>query len=74
MNRIIMTGLDVLMIQNFTITEKGIYKTKRGKHGGTYAHWKIALAYAQYLSHELHMRVTRIGETRIDHPDLPKLK
>ena len=34
-----------------------IYKTKRGKGGGTYAHWQIALAYAKYLSHELHMRV-----------------
>ena len=34
-----------------------IYKTTRGKHGGTYAHWKIALAYAQYLSHELHERI-----------------
>lgn len=34
-----------------------IYKTTRGKGGGTYAHWQIALAYAKYLSHELHMRV-----------------
>ena len=34
-----------------------IYKTKRGKGGGTFAHWKIALAYAQYLSHELHSHI-----------------
>ena len=34
-----------------------IYKTTRGKGGGTFAHWQIALAYAKYLSHELHMRV-----------------
>lgn len=34
-----------------------IYKTTRGKGGGTYAHWQIALAYAKYLSHELHMQV-----------------
>ena len=31
--------------------------TTRGKGGGTFAHWQIALAYAKYLSHELHMRV-----------------
>lgn len=37
-----------------------VYKTKRGKGGGTYAHWQIALAYAEYLSHELHMRVNEI--------------
>lgn len=35
----------------------GIYKTKRGKGGGTFAHWKIALAYAQYLSRELHSHI-----------------
>lgn len=34
-----------------------IYKTKRGKGGGSFAHWKIALAYAQYLSHELHNHI-----------------
>ena len=34
-----------------------IYKTKRGKGGGSFAHWKIALAYAQYLSHELHSHI-----------------
>ena len=34
-----------------------VYKTTRGKGSSTFAHWQIALAYAQYLSHELHMRV-----------------
>ena len=34
-----------------------VYKTTRGKGSSTYAHWQIALAYAKYLSHELHMRV-----------------
>jgi hypothetical protein len=29
--------------------------SKRGKGGGTYAHWQIALAYAKYLSPEFHM-------------------
>lgn len=31
------------------------------KHGvGTYAHWQIALAYAKYLSPELHMQVNEV--------------
>ena len=43
--------------KNLNVAANDIYKTKRGKGGGTYAHWQIALAYAKYLSHELHMRV-----------------
>ena len=34
-----------------------VYKTTRGKGSSSFAHWQIALAYAKYLSHELHMRV-----------------
>ena len=45
------------MDTNLNVTRCAIYKTKRGKGGGTFAHWKIALAYAQYLSHELHERI-----------------
>lgn len=37
-----------------------IYATKRGQGGGTYAHWQIALAYAKYLSPELHMQVNEV--------------
>ena len=43
--------------ENLKVSATHIYKTTRGKGGGTYAHWQIALAYAKYLSHELHMRV-----------------
>lgn len=28
---------------------------KKGRNGGTYAHWQIGLAYAKYLSPEFHM-------------------
>ena len=41
----------VLVEQGFQIAEKSrILKTKRGKGGGTLAHWKLALDYAGYLS------------------------
>ena len=45
------------VVDNLNVPEKHIYKTTRGKGGGTYAHWQIALAYAKYLSHDLHMHV-----------------
>lgn len=37
-----------------------IIKASRGKGGGTYAHKNIALAYAKYLSPELHMQVNDV--------------
>ena len=37
-----------------------IYQSKRGVGGGTFAHWQIALAYAKYLSPELHMAVNEV--------------
>lgn len=43
--------------KNLNVTRCDIYKTTRGKGGGTFVHWQIALAYAKYLSPELHMRV-----------------
>ena len=46
---------------NLNTRKTGIYQTKRGKHGGgTFAHWQIALAYAKYLSPELHMQVNEV--------------
>lgn len=32
-----------------------ILSVTRGRHGSTFAHWQIGLAYAQYLSPEFHM-------------------
>lgn len=37
-----------------------LYATTRGKGGGTWAHWQIALAYAKYLSPALHMQVNEV--------------
>jgi hypothetical protein len=46
--------------ENLNTRKTGIYKTARGKGGGTFAHWQIALAYAKYLSPKLHMQVNEI--------------
>lgn len=42
---------------NLNAAKSRIYKTSRGKGGGTVAHWQIGLAYAKYLSPVLHMEV-----------------
>lgn len=51
----------------------GIIKTKRGKGGGTWAHWQIALAYAKYLSPELHMFVNQCFKERLEEESNPEL-
>jgi len=45
---------------NLNTRKTGIYKTTRGKGGGTFAHKQIALAYAKYLSPALHMEVNDV--------------
>jgi len=45
---------------NLNVPLRDIYKTAKGKGGGTFAHWQIALAYAKYLSPELHMQVNEV--------------
>lgn len=47
--------------KKLNMPENHIFETKRGRGvGGTYAHWQVALAYAKYLSPELHMQVNEV--------------
>jgi hypothetical protein len=46
--------------ETLKVNAADVLKATRGKGGGTYAHWQIALAYAKYLSPELHMQVNEI--------------
>lgn len=46
--------------ENLNTAHCRIYKATKGKGGGTFAHWQIALAYAKYLSPELHMQVNEV--------------
>lgn len=50
-----------------------IYKTTRGKFGGTWAHWQIALAYAKYLSPEFHAWANQAIKDRIEEDRSPEL-
>lgn len=49
-----------------------IYKAQRGKGGGTYAHWQIALAYAKYLSPALLLPAVPISPHRERSADYPQ--
>lgn len=46
--------------ENLNTSQCRIYKATKGKNGGTFAHWQIALAYAKYLSPALHMQVNEV--------------
>jgi len=52
----------------------GFIKTVRGRNGGTWAHWQIALAYAKYLSPELHMFVNQCFKDHMEEASNPDLK
>lgn len=55
-------------------TEKSrILKSKRGRNGGTWAHWQLALSYAQYLSPELHLAVNGVFKERLEEMVDPEL-
>ncbi len=55
-------GKDFLnsIVKKLNVPPRDVYKTTRGRYGATFAHWQIALAYAKYLSHELHMHVNEV--------------
>lgn len=44
---------------------------KKGKNGGTYAHWQIGLAYAKYLSPEFHMWCNTVVRERMEGKPTP---
>lgn len=43
-----------------------VIKIQRGKGGGTWAHWQIALAYAKYLSPEFHMWCNQVVRAHME--------
>ena len=42
--------------QKLNTGKSRIYKSTRGRNGGTWVHWQIATAYATYLDEEVHMQ------------------
>ena len=52
---------------------KSVLLKKAGKNGGTWAHWQLALSYAQYLSPELHLAVNQAFKERLEENIDPEL-
>jgi hypothetical protein len=50
----------------YNVEESHIIKTKRGKGGYTMVHWQLALAYAKYLSPEIHLQVNQVFKERTE--------
>lgn len=50
-----------------------IIKTKRGKNGGTEAHWQVAIEYAQYLDPHIAIQCNQWIKDRIEEDRNPEL-
>ena len=48
------------------LPDSQVMDVKRGKGGGTWAHWQIGLAYAKYLSPEFHMWCNTVVRERME--------
>lgn len=55
------------------VSSGDIYKTAKGRYGGTWAHWQIALAYAKYLSPAFHAWANQVIKERIEEDACPEL-
>lgn len=55
------------------VTQDYLLKKERGRAGSTYAHKQIALAYAKYLSPELHVAVNNVFFQRLEEQRNPGL-
>lgn len=59
--------------KNLKVPVEHLLETSKGRTGGTFAHWQIALAYAKYLSPELHMHVNEVYKERLEETANPEL-
>jgi hypothetical protein len=62
------------LAESLNVPVEHIIKSKRGKSGGTWAHWQIGLAYAQYLSTSLHRFVNQCFMDYVAEANNPSLK
>ena len=63
------------LAQSLNTAKNRIWKSRRGKiGGGTWAHWQIGLAYAQYLSTDLHRFVNQCFMEYVQEANNPGLK
>lgn len=72
-------GQNIIQDDIIRLDPDGFVATLRGRNGGTWAHWQLALAYARYLSPEFHLWCNTVvraalvwhdGPTAADHDPL----
>lgn len=64
------------LCKHYDVTQNHIVKTTKGGlggGGGTVAHWQLALAYAQYLSPEIHLQVNQVFKNHVEELVDPEL-
>lgn len=59
--------------EKLNVGKNHIMQTARGKGGFSKAHWQIALAYAKYLSPQLHELVNEVFKERVEEELNPEL-
>jgi hypothetical protein len=75
----ILWGLEVgsefidFIAKKYNVGRENVYKTSRGKFGGVWAHWQIALDYAKYLSPEFHAWANQVIKERVEEDHDPEL-
>jgi len=59
--------------KKLNVSKNHILQTARGKGGFSKAHWQVALAYAKYLSPQLHELVNEVFKERVEEETNPEL-
>lgn len=54
------------LAETHNMGDSHVIAVKRGKGGGTFAHWQVGLAYAKYLSPEFHMWCNTVVRERME--------
>lgn len=63
------------LASSLNVDKNVIWKSKRGRDlGGTWADWRVAVAYAEYFSPEFHRRVIEAFREWVEERDDPGLK
>ncbi|WP_107667986.1 KilA-N domain-containing protein [Cyanothece sp. BG0011] len=52
--------------KKLNVATNDILKTVRGRNGGTWGHWQVALAYAKYLDPNLHIQVNEWAKRYVE--------
>lgn len=55
-----------VIAQLHNLSEAQVLEAKKGRNGGTWAHWQIGIAYAQYLSPEFHAWCNSVVRERME--------